>query len=145
MSRRGSPSRVRARSSASRVVRSSAPAPRTARRLSNASSARSSAATGTASSAAAEGVGARTSATKSAMVKSVSCPTAEITGTRELTIARATPSSLNAQRSSSEPPPRARMITSTSGTAASRRSAAAIAADAPSPCTGVGASRIATG
>ena len=35
---------------------------------------------GTASSAAAEGVGARRSATKSAMVKSVSCPIAEITG-----------------------------------------------------------------
>ena len=33
------------------------------------------------SSAAAEGVGARKSATKSAIVKSVSCPTAEITGT----------------------------------------------------------------
>ena len=39
---------------------------------------------GTASSAAADGVGALKSATKSAIVKSVSCPTAEITGSSEL-------------------------------------------------------------
>ena len=38
----------------------------------------------TASSAAAEGVGALKSATKSAIVKSVSCPTAEIIGISEL-------------------------------------------------------------
>ena len=93
---------------------------------------------GTASSAAADGVGARRSATKSAMVKSVSWPTAEITGTRQATMARATGSSLKAQRSSSEPPPRATMMTSTSAIAARRRSAAAIASAAPSPCTGVG-------
>ena len=42
-------------------------------------------------SAAAEGVGARRSATKSAMVTSVSCPTAEITGTEQAAMARATP------------------------------------------------------
>ena len=53
--------------------------------------------TGTARSAAADGVGARRSATKSAIVKSVSWPTAEITGTRQAGIARATGSSLNAQ------------------------------------------------
>ena len=42
-----------------------------------------------------KGVGALTSATKSAMVKSTSCPTAEITGVGEATIARASSSSLN--------------------------------------------------
>ena len=69
-------------------------------------------------SAAAEGVGARRSATKSAMVKSVSWPTPEITGTRQAAMARASPSSLKHHRSSAEPPPRARITTSTSGTAA---------------------------
>ena len=54
-------------------------------------------------SAAADGVGARRSATKSAMVTSVSWPTAEMTGTGDAAIARATISSLNARRSSSEP------------------------------------------
>ncbi len=53
----------------------------------------------------ADGVGALRSATKSAMVKSTSCPTAEITGIFESNIALATHSSLNAQRSSSDPPP----------------------------------------
>ena len=57
-------------------------------------------------SAAADGVGARRSAAKSAMVTSVSWPTAEITGIGQAAIARATTSSLNAHRSSSEPPPR---------------------------------------
>ena len=47
----------------------------------------------TTSSAAADGVGARRSATKSAIVKSTSCPIAEITGIGEAAIARATPSS----------------------------------------------------
>ncbi len=61
----------------------------------------------TTSSAAADGVGARRSAAKSAMVKSVSWPTAEITGRGQAAMARATASSLNAHRSSSEPPPRA--------------------------------------
>ena len=59
-----------------------------------------------ADSAAADGVGARRSATKSAMLKSISWPTAETTGTALAWIARATVSSLNAHRSSSEPPPR---------------------------------------
>src|SRR5438309_7175226 len=62
----------------------------------------------TTSSAAAEGVEARTSATKSAMVKSVSWPTPEITGISEAKMARATISSLKAHKSSIEPPPRAR-------------------------------------
>ena len=63
-------------------------------------------------SAAAEGVGARRSATKSAMVTSVSCPTAEITGTEQAAMARATASSLKVHRSSSDPPPRPTITTS---------------------------------
>src|SRR2546423_15427599 len=62
-------------------------------------------------SAAAEGVGARRSATKSAIVKSVSCPTAEITGTEQAAMARATLSSLKVHKSSIDPPPRATMTT----------------------------------
>jgi len=61
---------------------------------------------GTANSAAPVGVGALKSATKSAMVKSVSCPTADITGIFDEKIARATISSLNAHNSSIDPPPR---------------------------------------
>ena len=60
---------------------------------------------GTASSAAADGVGALKSATKSAIVKSVSCPTAEIIGIFELYIAFATTSSLKGHKSSNDPPP----------------------------------------
>ena len=52
-----------------------------------------------------EGVAARTTATKSVIVKSVSCPTAEITGSFDLATARANVSSLKAQRSSNDPPP----------------------------------------
>ena len=66
----------------------------------------------TASSAAADGVGALISATKSAIVKSVSCPTADIIGVAASNIALATHSSLNAHRSSIEPPPRPAIITS---------------------------------
>ena len=64
-------------------------------------------------SAAADGVGARRSATKSAIVTSVSWPTAEMTGTGDAAIARATISSLNAHRSSIDPPPRPTITTST--------------------------------
>ena len=63
-------------------------------------------------SAAADGVGARRSATKSAMVTSVSCPMAEMTGTEQAAMARATASSLNVHKSSSDPPPRATITTS---------------------------------
>ena len=80
----------------------------------------------TTSSAAADGVGARRSATKSAMVKSVSWPTAEITGTRQPAMARATRSSLNAHRSSMEPPPRPTITTSRSSTDCKSRSARTI-------------------
>ena len=54
---------------------------------------------GTASSAAPVGVGARRSATKSAIVKSISCPTALITGVLHSYIALATISSLNGHKS----------------------------------------------
>ena len=67
----------------------------------------SSSRTGTAISAAAVGVGARRSAAKSISVVSVSCPTAEISGIALSAAARTTISSLNPQRSSRHPPPRA--------------------------------------
>ena len=67
----------------------------------------------TAISAAADGVGARTSDTKSEIEKSVSWPTAEIIGIRDLNIALATISSLNAHKSSIEPPPLPIIRTST--------------------------------
>ena len=46
------------------------------------------------------------------MVTSVSCPTAETTGTAQAAMARATASSLKVQRSSSDPPPRPTITTS---------------------------------
>ena len=75
-------------------------------------------------SAACDGVAARTSATKSAMVVSVSWPIAAITGTGHAAIARATTSSLKAQRSSSDPPPRPTITTSTPGDAGDARDGA---------------------
>ena len=81
----------------------------------------SSARTGTAISAAAVGVGARTSAAKSISVTSVSWPTAEISGIMLSAAARTTISSLNDQRSSSEPPPRATIRRSGRGIASVRR------------------------
>ena len=78
------------------------------------------------------------SATKSAIVTSVSWPTAEITGTGDRAIARATISSLNAQRSSIDPPPRPTMTTSTPGTRAIAAAPRAISSAAPSPCTRAG-------
>ena len=60
---------------------------------------------------------ARTSATKSQIVKSVSWPTPETIGSGDSNTARATTSSLNAHRSSSEPPPRQTISTSTSACA----------------------------
>ena len=71
-----------------------------------------SSASGTTNSAAAEGVGARTSAAKSAIVKSISWPMPLTTGIGEAAMARANLSSLKAHRSSREPPPRARISTS---------------------------------
>ena len=63
------------------------------------------------------GVGARRSATKSAMVKSVSAPHAADGGIGQAASARATVSSLNAHKSSMLPPPRQTISTSTSGAA----------------------------
>ena len=67
---------------------------------------------GVAHSAPADGVGARISATKSHIVKSVSCPTADITGTGDERTFLASVSSLKAQRSSIEPPPLPIIMTS---------------------------------
>jgi len=93
-----------------------------------------------------DGVGARTSAAKSARVTSTSWPTPLTTGSRWATIARTTPSSLNDQRSSREPPPRARIVTAGASEArfaapsrstwrSIRRSARTMDSAEPSPCT----------
>ncbi|VVN19460.1 hypothetical protein PS623_04215 [Pseudomonas fluorescens] len=92
---------------------------------------------GASSSAAADGVGARTSATKSLIETSVSWPTALTMGVTQAAIARATASSLKHQRSSSEPPPRARIRASKPRLSARRR-ACTIWLIASRPCTAVG-------
>ena len=92
-------------------------------------------------SAAADGVGARTSAAKSASVKSISWPTPVMMGISDVAIARATRSSLKHHKSSKLPPPRATKITSTrssSGKTFSRAMAAMICDAASAPCTNVG-------
>ena len=99
---------------------------------------RTAATSGATSVAAPVGVGARTSATKSAIVKSVSWPTPDTTGSRDSKIARATISSLNDHRSSIEPPPRQTISTSTSARALAVAIAAAISCAAPAPCTAHG-------
>ena len=68
----------------------------------------------------------------------VSFSNAQITrpmGTWLAWIARATPSVLKAHRSSSEPPPRPTMMTSTPPRAFSERMPSTISSGAPSPCT----------
>ncbi len=82
----------------------------------------SSATSGTTSLAASVGVEARTSATRSSSGLSGSWPIAETTGVRAAKTARSSPSSENGSRSSTEPPPRAITITSTSGSRSSRPS-----------------------
>ena len=80
---------------------------------------------------------------------SLSCPTAETTGSGQPKIARTTASSLKAQRSSAAPPPRARITTSggASGSpagprgAAAAERAAAISPAASGPCTEVGCTK----
>src|SRR2546423_632684 len=94
---------------------------------------------GTAASAACVGVEQQTAATSSISVRSVWCPTDAITGTRSSATVRHSASSQNANRSASEPPPRATMMTSTSGVAASSRSAAAIRGAAWRSWTGANA------
>ena len=90
------------------------------------------------SSAAADGVGARRSATKSAMVKSVSWPTAETTGISEAAMARASVSELKGARSSGEPPPRAMTTASTFFARLNQAMPEAISPAACSPCTVAG-------
>ena len=97
---------------------------------------------GTTSSAAADGVAARRSATKSAIVTSVSCPTADTTGTAHAAMARATASSLNVHRSSSDPPPRP-TITRSGHPVRLKYSIPRITSSTdPSPCTSAGYSRM---
>src|SRR5258706_156940 len=98
----------------------------------------SSARSGLTSSAAAVGVGARRSATKSAMVKSVSWPMPVTTGTGHARTARAPISSLKPPKSSMLPPPRTSNTTSHPPSLPAISSAAAIFSAAPSPwtCTG---------
>lgn len=92
---------------------------------------------GTAISAAPVGVGALKSATKSAIVKSISCPTAEMIGILELKIALATISSLNAHKSSIDPPPRPQMMRSNSKACATSK-LCTILSLAPFPWTNAG-------
>ncbi len=100
--------------------------------------------TGTVISAAAVGVGARRSAAWSISVQSVSWPTAETSGIMLPAAARTTISSLKPHRSSSEPPPRATMMTSgrgifpPSGSALKPSMARATSAAQVSPCTRTG-------
>ena len=63
-------------------------------------------------SAAAVGVGARMSAIKSLIVKSISCPTPDIVGIGNVEISRANSSLLKHHKSSIDPPPLAKITTS---------------------------------
>ena len=90
---------------------------------------------GTTRLAASVGVEARRSAARSISVQSSSCPTAETIGVTQAAVARTTPSSEKPMRSSKLPPPRATMITSTSGSASSRWIAAMTSAGHCAPCT----------
>ena len=71
---------------------------------------------GVAISAAADGVGALISDTKSHIVKSISCPTADIIGIFDSNTHLATSSSLNDHKSSIDPPPLPTIIVSTGWT-----------------------------
>ena len=93
---------------------------------------------GLSSSAAAEGVGALRSATKSAIVKSTSWPTALTMGISLANMALATISSLKGQRSSNEPPPRPTINASHWPWRLALLMASTICAAAGAPCTGVG-------
>ena len=98
--------------------------------------------TGTAVSAAWVGVEHATAATSSSSVRSVWWPTEEITGTRSSATVRHKVSSQKANRSASEPPPRATTITSISGQEARSVSARRIAGAAWRSCTGAKAQTI---
>jgi hypothetical protein len=105
---------------------------------------------GTTRSAAADGVAARSSATRSAIVTSDSCPTALTTGRLDASSARATTSSLNAHRSSVEPPPRPTINrsgrwASSAGRSLKAATASATARGASRPCTFTGHSTTSAG
>ena len=112
----------------------------TRRACSDATSRSSASRSGTAASAAADGVAARRSATRSTTDVSISWPTAEITGTVQAATARATRSSLKAQRSSRAPPPRPMITTSAPPQRSMRSMARTSSSAAPSPCTFAGTS-----
>ena len=121
-------------------LRSRSTQPRRARAVRARASAmrrRSSTTSGTTRLAASVGVAARRSATRSDSGESGSCPIAETTGVRHREIARISDSSEKGRRSSTEPPPRARMMTSTTGSASSSASASRIWGTADTPCTAV--------
>lgn len=90
---------------------------------------------GTTFFAASVGVEARRSATRSSSGESGSCPIAETTGVRAAATVRTTSSSEKGSRSSTLPPPRATMITSTSGRASSSLTACTTCGTAFTPCT----------
>ncbi len=95
----------------------------------------SSAMSGTTRLAASVGVEARRSATSSSRGRSASCPIALTTGVRHSATARISRSSLNGSRFWKSPPPRATMMTSTSGSVSSDLIAPATSDHARSPCT----------
>ena len=138
--RRGPPARARAaRASRARstIARRPCRSSRAARSCSRALASPQS--TGTAASAACVGVEQETAATSSISVRSVWCPTDAITGTRSSATVRHSVSSQNANRSASEPPPRATITTSTSSSAARSCSARVTAGAAWRSCTGANA------
>ena len=92
---------------------------------------------GTTRLAASVGVAARTSATLSSTGLSGSWPMAETTGVCAAATARCNASSEKGSRSSTEPPPRAMMMTSTSGSTSRSCNASITCATVPVPCTAV--------
>ena len=92
---------------------------------------------GTAIAAAPVGVDARTSATKSAIDQSFSCPIPVITGFLDANIARATFSSLKTHKSSGDPPPLATIMVSIEVNSFNALIAFTISGAAISPCTRV--------
>ena len=112
--RRGPPARARAARASARARRSpGGPAGPAARRAPCSSARAAPQSTGTAASAACVGVEQETAATSSISVRSAWWPTDAITGTRSSATVRHSVSSQNANRSASEPPPRATITTST--------------------------------
>ena len=72
------------------------------------------------------------------MVKSVSWPTAEMTGMALAAMARATDSSLKAHKSSMEPPPLPTISTSAACRSLNQFMASTIMGGASGPCTSTG-------